>query len=384
MNRKGFTLIEIIICISMIVLIGVGSFVGISLVNKNLVKKGLEQITDKAVKATQVYIETNEEAKTQLYTEKNAIKIPIKVLINEGLLSLKGTNLSDKDIKNKYTITALSTDTGNKKDCIDINTKTSWDDSKAIYICMYNNSDDGSGSKENTAVEKLISINSNHYTAKGENPNNWVKFEQLSIKLAIYPENHNYILFRIISIDNKSVGLITYLESENAMKGTSSKKLVCKNIYNTTSFTNRLQDDLDGCMRLFNFNFSNDCFIKFKGIKYNYFNDFVKYNVISENNQYNSRIMLYNEIMNTFGNDNESWLQDRMFIGSRESKNYAKSVVFNWSNEEQNVVYPVFVLNLSEKVNIVEDDCSINENKVAGTKDCPYKIEIKDNYCGLD
>ena len=161
MNRKGFTLIEIIICISMIVLIGVGSFVGISLVNKNLVKKGLEQITDKAVKATQVYIETNEEAKTQLYTEKNAIKIPIKVLINEGLLSLKGTNLSDKDIKKQYTITALSTPTGNKKDCVDINTKTSWDESKAIYICTYSKSDDGSGGNENTVVEKLISINSN-------------------------------------------------------------------------------------------------------------------------------------------------------------------------------------------------------------------------------
>ncbi len=176
-NRKGFTLIEIIICISMIVLIGVGSFVGISLVNKNLVKKGLEQITDKAVKATQVYIETNEEAKTQLYTEKNAIKIPIKVLINEGLLSLKGTNLSDKDIKNKYTITALSTPTGNKKDCVDINTKTSWDESKAIYICTYNKANDGQDGStitggDTTIINNLITINSNQYIAKGANPNN--------------------------------------------------------------------------------------------------------------------------------------------------------------------------------------------------------------------
>lgn len=55
-KKKGFTLIEIIICIAMLAIISVGSIVGIHLVNKNLVKKGLEQITDKAIKATQVYI----------------------------------------------------------------------------------------------------------------------------------------------------------------------------------------------------------------------------------------------------------------------------------------------------------------------------------------
>ena len=382
MNRKGFTLIEIIICISMIVLIGVGSFVGISLVNKNLVKKGLEQITDKAVKATQVYIETNEEAKTQLYTEKNAIKIPIKVLINEGLLSLKGTNLSDKDIKNKYTITALSTPTGNKKDCVDINTKTSWDESKAIYICTYSKSDDGSGGNENTVVEKLISINSNQYTAKGANPNNWIKFEQLSINVSRFSDNN--ILFRIISIDNKLVSLIPYLYSRSDIKG-GDRESICANLSNNLSNYHSIENRLESCMGRFNFNFNNDCFIKINGIKYNYFNDFVKYKTLDEDRQYNSRIMLYNEMMNTFGSDNESWLQNCMFMGSKKAEKYATTVAFNCDNEEEyNIVYPIFTLNLSEKVNIVEDDCSINENKVAGTKDCPYKVEIKDNYCGLD
>ncbi len=378
MNRKGFTLIEIIICISMIVLIGVGSFVGISLVNKNLVKKGLEQITDKAVKATQVYIETNEEAKTQLYTEKNAIKIPIKVLINEGLLSLKGTNLSEKDIKNKYTITALSTPTGNKKDCIDINTKTSWDDSKAIYICTYSKSDDGSGSNENTVVEKLISINSNQYTAKGANPNNWIIFNELSKKIrSDYDEEYNF-KFRIVSIDNGNVSLIPFMESNYYIK---NGKGYCNTISNTAN-DQRALSDLNTCMNGFNFDFLNNCFVKMKGIKYNYINNIVKYNISRESQYYNSRIMLYNEVLNTFGNDNESWLQKDMFLGFIKQSNYDKSLVYDDSNHYY--LYPIFTLNLSEKVNIVEDDCSINENKVAGTKDCPYKVEIKDNYCGLD
>ena len=378
MNRKGFTLIEIIICISMIVLIGVGSFVGISLVNKNLVKKGLEQITDKAVKATQVYIETNEEAKTQLYTEKNAIKIPIKVLINEGLLSLKGTNLSDKDIKNKYTITALSTSTGNKKDCIDINTKTSWDDSTAIYICTYSKSDDGSGGNENTVVEKLISINSNQYTAKGANPNNWIIFNELSKKIrSDYDEEYNF-KFRIVSIDNGNVSLIPFMESNYYIK---NGKGYCKNISNTAN-NQRALSDLGSCMYGFNFEFLNNCFVKMNGIKYNYVNNIVKYNITETSQHYNSRIMLYNEVLNTLGNDNESWLQKDMFLGFIKSSNYDRSFVYDDSNNYY--LYPIFTLNLSEKVNIVEDDCSINENKVAGTKDCPYKVEIKDNYCGLD
>ena len=127
----------------MLAVIAVGSIVGINLVNKSLVKKGLEQITDKAIKATQVYIETNNDAQNQIYEKQNALYLPIKVLVNEGLLSLKGTNLSDKDIKNKYTITALSTPTGNEEDCVDISTKTSWDASKAIYICTYNKANDG-------------------------------------------------------------------------------------------------------------------------------------------------------------------------------------------------------------------------------------------------
>lgn len=378
MNRKGFTLIEIIICISMIVLIGIGSFVGISLVNKNLVKKGLEQITDKAVKATQVYIETNEEAQMQLYTKKNALYLPINVLVNEGLLSLKGTNLSMKDIKKQYTITALSTDTGNKKDCIDINTKTSWDDSKAIYICTYSKSDDGSGSNENTVVEKLISINSNQYTAKGANPNNWIIFNELSKKIrSDYDEEYNF-KFRIVSIDNGNVSLIPFMESNYYIK---NGKGYCKDISNSANKQRALRD-LSSCMGGFNFEFLNNCFVKMNGIKYNYVNNIVKYNITETSQHYNSRIMLYNEVLNTFGNDNESWLQKDMFLGFIKSSNYDISFVYDDSNDYY--LYPIFTLNLSEKVNIVEDDCSINENKVAGTKDCPYKVEIKDNYCGLE
>ena len=49
MTKKGFTLIEIIICIGMLAVIAVGSILGINLVNKNLIIKELNQITNKAI-----------------------------------------------------------------------------------------------------------------------------------------------------------------------------------------------------------------------------------------------------------------------------------------------------------------------------------------------
>ena len=217
MNKKrGFTLIEIIICIGMLAVISVGSVVGINIVNKNLVKKGLQQITDKAIKATQVYIETNDEAQNQLYEKQNALYLPIKVLVNEGLLSLKGTNLSENDIKNQYTITALSTSTGKEEDCVDISTKASWDDSKAIFICTYNKTND---SEPGTSNENKLNIinqygNSGYYIAKGSNPNNWVKFEvtagDSNNDLAYFPGDKDKDLWRIVSIDENGGMKLVY------------------------------------------------------------------------------------------------------------------------------------------------------------------------------
>ena len=87
MRKKGFTLIEIIVCLSLVTIIGVFSFFGVRLVNNNIRINKLSQITDKAIQAAQVYIETNKEASSQLYREKNGVVVPLNVLVNEGFIA---------------------------------------------------------------------------------------------------------------------------------------------------------------------------------------------------------------------------------------------------------------------------------------------------------
>lgn len=178
-NKKGFTLIEIIICVGMLAVIAVGSIIGIHLVNKNLIIKELNQITNKAIQAAQVYIETNKEAQNQLYTEQNAVKIPIKVLVNEGLLSLKGTKLDNSKIKNEYVITALSTESGNSTECTNIDSKASWDNDKVIYICTnLNSKGEVTGSNlatiDPTKYNNRTKVSSEPYYFKGPYPNNYI------------------------------------------------------------------------------------------------------------------------------------------------------------------------------------------------------------------
>ena len=394
-NKKGFTLIEIIICVGMLTVIAVGSIVGIHLVNKNLVKKGLEQITDKAIKATQVYIETNNEAQNQLYEKQNALYLPIKVLVNEGLLSLKGTNLSEKDIKNKYTITALSTPTGNEEDCVDISTKTSWDESKAIYICTYNKANDGKDGQDGstiiggdtTIINNLITINSNQYIAKGANPNNWVNFDSLSKRIS-YTETTD-IKFRILSIDKNKINLIV---ADKLGASQIGRYRVCENI--NINSDDSMARQLDDC---YGIKLNSNCFVEFKNFTISIVDSqhiaaYTTLKLRSSSGEYdttmNARIILYHEIQNTY-DDGTSWLPTNFFYGYTQYRDISgnstsRTNLIKDSDGHDIYLYPIFALKLGENVELVEDDCSKNGNETSGTEECPYKINIKNNYCELD
>lgn len=171
MNKKGFTLIEIIICISLIVIIGMGSIFAVNLIsNKRLISK-LEQITDRAVNAAQVYIGTNDATYTELYNNKNGISLPLQLLVEEGLLNLDNTELTKEDIKNQYVITFLGSNNPNNV-CEQITSTTSWGNDKEIYLCL--NANDITVSLEETNYEI---ITKEKYIFKGEDPDNYIKYE---------------------------------------------------------------------------------------------------------------------------------------------------------------------------------------------------------------
>lgn len=194
MKRKGFTLIETIICISLVVLIGVGSFVGIRFVSNNIKISRLEQITDKAIQAAQVYIETNKESYNQLYSNKNGVVLPLNLLVNEGLLSLDNTDLKKNEYENEYIVTMLQTPSDTN--CIDISSQASWNlsKSKPFYIC--NNSTEYDDTEIRNKISdletKINKINDRNnisyvqdtsYYFKGPNPDNYLSYNGTTYRI---------------------------------------------------------------------------------------------------------------------------------------------------------------------------------------------------------
>ncbi len=100
-------------------------------------------------------------------------------MVNEGLLSLKGTNLDNSKIKNEYVITALSTESDKSTKCTNIDSKASWDDDNVIYICTnLNSKGEVTGSNlatiDPTKYNNKTNVTNEPYYFKGPYPNNYV------------------------------------------------------------------------------------------------------------------------------------------------------------------------------------------------------------------
>ena len=203
MNKKGFTIIEIIVCISLIVVIGIGSFVGIRLVDKHIKITKLSQMTNKILEATNVYLETDKEAKQELYNNKNGIIIPVKKLVNEGLVDLKNIKLNDKT---DYVIALL----GNEEEldkCTGVYTATQWDfgSGKTIYICTDKKGNSNLATIDPTKYSNKTYASNEPYYFRGIVQNNYVIFKNSGIecnetKLDNYESSISYY-FRIYYID---------------------------------------------------------------------------------------------------------------------------------------------------------------------------------------
>ena len=109
-NKKGFTLIEIIISLTLIILIG-GTVVGLILSNNNKKEEKIMEVTRKIQEAAGVYLSINKEIDGTI--EENILKggtgyvIPLKTLLDEGYIgnnhikTLEDNGI-DIDIKNDY------------------------------------------------------------------------------------------------------------------------------------------------------------------------------------------------------------------------------------------------------------------------------------------
>lgn len=211
MKNKGFTLIEIIICISLLTLVGTISIMSIIKLTKIKTADLLEKNSRVLNNALEVYLDKHPEITNNVNDNFEGAIVTLEVLKNDGLIDIKG--LSKKEYKKNYfllskTNIVLSGKFKGKDSCGDnllrVASIASWNvnTDEVVYICP---------TESNSVSEEII--NKKDFVAKGENPNNYVEFKvnpTLNDSWSNW-SNKNTNLWRIISIQD---GLIKLVYSE--------------------------------------------------------------------------------------------------------------------------------------------------------------------------
>lgn len=230
MNKKGFTLIEIIVVLIIITIIGVGSFVGVRVYNNNKTKNFYSQFDD----ALSVYLAEHPEVYNNLSDNVEGAVVTLTVLKNAGLIKdnivdLDGNKL---DYDNNYYVlsNAVEVKDSSEADCtgqVAISVLSSWGDLKnkvdtsdILYICPKENSnnDDINSTLEEyykyildlqVRIGKLEARTTGevHYYT-GESPKNWVQLNVKSenTKFAYWPKDANQNKWRIVySTENEAL-----------------------------------------------------------------------------------------------------------------------------------------------------------------------------------
>src|SRR5574344_1974069 len=91
-NRKGFTMVEIIVSITLFAFIGLSVGISLTNINKKREYNSETEVVNKIKSAADVYLSTNKVEMNKLYTTKAYLTINISELQTAGLLS---TNIID-------------------------------------------------------------------------------------------------------------------------------------------------------------------------------------------------------------------------------------------------------------------------------------------------
>lgn len=187
--KKGFTIIEIIISITIILIIGTSAiFVAVK------DKKTTEINFDDALKT---YLSVNSNIMSNIKNNAEGVIVPLKVLYNDGLIDDNMIKSSKVNLEKDYYVLADAvqlSETSNV-DCASaegIYVKGSWDlenNEELIYICPRNN---------NASNDTYETLKMYDYFPKGKNPSNYVNVKYNGIER----------LWRILQINEGEIRLI--------------------------------------------------------------------------------------------------------------------------------------------------------------------------------
>ena len=349
MNKKGFTLVEIIVAIGLLALIGVGSFVGVKLSNEAKEKNNIKKTFKQADEALEIYLQTHNDVIENVNNNAEGAVITLELLKNEGLIPDNLVDYRDNtslDYKNNFYVltNAVLLDNPNSNtgqaQCegqISLSVIRNWNFTNAntddvIYICpnSENNFDlqsqleDYKSRIEN--LERVISLMN-----IGEN--NYVLFDVTSdsSKIAYWPAE-NEDLFRIISTDDNNFRIMynqNVLSNNNNdfNKDLKDNDLIGKNncgyigIYEDDSYTK-------------DFKYLPDAL--YDGVYYNgssyykvdiYFSSW-RHKIIYYNGEYYYYKTSYNNYVNVNDCPSGGTRADRIDVYKKFSTNYSEGVFF--------------------------------------------------------
>lgn len=262
MKKRGFTLIEVIICIALVALVGTISFVTVNKTMKNNNEtKILEKNADKFRNALEVYLSNHTEVIDNVNNNVKAAVISLEVLKNEGLIK---EDLGI-DYKNNYFTLAnavlMPPEGGGEIECADqvgIKTFSSWeiddDATEVVYICPREGSG-GEGGDLTSLIERLENLET-AISLVDLGSNNWVLFDVNSQtdEMVSWPNNTNQDKWSIINT-NVSTKQLKLLYSQNIITDNSKSfasteiqyttENLCNTFYSRSTFNSRYQLDLD-------------------------------------------------------------------------------------------------------------------------------------------
>ena len=174
MNKKGFTIIEIIVCISILTII---STITITVSFLNGKQDEIKKATNNILNAAEIYVNVSKDENginyiKQIENGKGGVKIPINELVSNGYVKKEDANI----IYNKYKNTKklkddedyyilLADGSYNKTDYYfcennEYMLEASWfiDSNKTLYLC---NNKSSYNEETNTIFDKVISSNGN-------------------------------------------------------------------------------------------------------------------------------------------------------------------------------------------------------------------------------